>query len=327
MASCGDPKPSPGIDDPSKVKFAKGADVSWVTQMERDGVKFYNSQGVEMECMTLLKSLGMNAIRLRVWVNPVGGWNGKDDLLVKAKRAKALNMRLMIDFHYSDSWADPGKQNKPAAWADLPFEELKGALVSHTREILEALKVEDIYPEWVQVGNETSDGMLWQDGRASVNMKNYTELHNAGYKAVKVVFPEAKVILHIDRGDDSAHYNWLLDGMAPYSPQYDIIGMSLYPEPNNWQYVNEACLENMKSLIKKYDKDIMICEVGMSWDQPEVCKGFIIDLIDKALEKSDGRCLGVFYWEPEGFVNWSHYTKAAFDNEGRPTVALDAFRN
>ncbi len=327
VASCGDPKPSPGIDDPSKVKFAKGADVSWVTQMERDGVKFYNSQGVEMECMTLLKSLGMNSIRLRVWVNPVGGWNGKDDLLVKAKRAKALGMRLMIDFHYSDSWADPGKQNKPAAWADLPFKELKGALVAHTIEILEALKGEGIFPEWVQVGNETSDGMLWPDGRASVNMKGYTELHNAGYRAVKELFPEAKVILHLAGGDNSPHYNWLLDGMAPYSAQYDIIGMSLYPEPNNWQYVNEACLENMKALIKKYDKDIMICEVGMRWDQPEICKGFIIDLIDKALEKSDDRCLGVFYWEPEGFVNWSHYTKAAFDNGGRPTVALDAFRD
>lgn len=326
-ASCGDPKPSPGPDNHSKVNFAKGADVSWVTQMERDGIKFYNSKGTEMECMALLKSLGMNTIRLRVWVNPVDGWNGKADLLVKAKRAKALGMRLMIDFHYSDSWADPGKQNKPAAWVNLPFEELKGALVSHTIEILEALKGEGIYPEWVQVGNETSDGMLWPDGRASVNMKNYTELHNAGYRAVKEVFPEAKVILHIDRGDSGAHYNWLLDGMAVYAAQYDVIGMSLYPDPNNWQYVNEACLINMKELIAKYNKDVMICEVGMSWDKPEICKGFLIDLIDKALEKTDGRCLGVLYWEPQGFVNWSHYTKAAFDNGGRPTVALDAFKD
>jgi arabinogalactan endo-1,4-beta-galactosidase len=326
-ASCGDPKPSPGPDNLSKVNFAKGADVSWVTQMERDGIKFYNAQGTEMECMALLKSLGMNTIRLRVWVNPVDGWNGKDDLLVKAKRAKALGMRLMIDFHYSDSWADPGKQNKPAAWVNLPFEELKGALVSHTIEILEALKGEGIYPEWVQVGNETSDGMLWPDGRASVNMKNYTELHNAGYRAVKEVFPESKVILHIDRGDSGVHYNWLLDGMAVHAAQYDVIGMSLYPDPGNWQYINEACLINMKALIGKYNKDIMICEVGMSWDQPEICKGFLIDLIDKALEKSDGRCLGILYWEPQGFVNWSHYTKAAFDNTGRPTVALDAFRD
>ncbi len=327
VASCGDTKTSPCPDNPSKVNFAKGADVSWVTQMERDGVKFYNSQGAEMECMALLKSLGMNTIRLRVWVDPVDGWNGKADLLVKAKRAKALGMRLMIDFHYSDSWADPGKQNKPAAWVGLPFEELKGALVSHTVDILEALKGESIYPEWVQVGNETSNGMLWEEGRASANMKNYTDLHNAGYTAVKEVFPEAKVILHIDRGENSAHYNWLLDGMAIHAARYDIIGMSLYPDPINWQYFNEACLINMKELIRKYNKDIMICEVGMSWDKPEICKGFLIDLIDKALEKTDGRCLGVLYWEPQGFVNWSHYTKAAFDNEGRPTVALDAFKD
>jgi arabinogalactan endo-1,4-beta-galactosidase len=199
--------------------------------------------------------------------------------------------------------------------------------VSHTIEILEALKGEGIYPEWVQVGNEISDGMLWEDGRASVNMKNYTDLHNAGYRAVKEVLPEAQVILHIHSGENGTHFNWLLDGMAPYSPQYDIIGMSLYPDPGNWQYVNEACLINMKELIGKYNKDVMICEVGMSWDKPEICKGFLIDLIDKALEKTDGRCLGVFYWEPQGFVNWSHYTKAAFDNGGRPTVALDAFKD
>ena len=327
VVSCGDPKPAPGPDNPSKVNFAKGADVSWVTQMEKDGVKFYHSQGKEMECMALLKSLGMDAIRLRVWVNPTGGWNGKEDLIVKAKRAKALGMRLMIDFHYSDSWADPGKQNKPAAWVDLPFEELKGALVSHTIDILEALKGEGISPEWVQVGNETSDGMLWEDGRASVNIKKYTDLHNAGYRAVKEVFPDSKVILHIDRGENGTHYNWLLDGMAIYAAQYDIIGMSLYPDPGNWEYINEACLLNMKALIAKYDKDIMICEVGMSWDKPEICKGFLIDLIDKALEKTDGRCLGAFYWEPQGFVKWSNYTKAAFNNEGRPTVALDAFKD
>ena len=127
--------------------------------------------------------------------------------------------------------------------------------------------------------------MLWPDGRASVNMKNYTELHNAGYRAVKEVFPESKVILHIDRGDSGAHYNWLLDGMAVHAAQYDVIGMSLYPDPGNWQYINEACLINMKALIGKYNKDIMICEVGMNWDQPEICKGFLIDLIDKALER------------------------------------------
>jgi Arabinogalactan endo-1,4-beta-galactosidase len=101
--------------------FAAGADVSWLTQMEAAGKKFYNAGGTQMECMALLKSLGMNTIRLRVWVNPSDGWCNAQDLLVKAKRARDLGMRILIDFHYSDSWADPSKQTKPAAWTAQPY--------------------------------------------------------------------------------------------------------------------------------------------------------------------------------------------------------------
>ena len=105
--------------------FAKGADVSWLTEMEQDGVKFYNQYGKAEECMRLLRDLGTNAIRLRVWVNPEGGWCGKDDVIAKASRAQALGYRLMIDFHYSDTWADPGNQKVPAAWQGYTFEQMK----------------------------------------------------------------------------------------------------------------------------------------------------------------------------------------------------------
>src|SRR5262245_28461707 len=103
--------------DTTKPFFAKGADISWITQMEAAGIKFYNASGTAMDCMQLMKSLGMNSIRLRVWVNPTNGWCNNADVVAKAKRAQQLGLRLMIDFHYSDYWADPGKQNKPAAWA------------------------------------------------------------------------------------------------------------------------------------------------------------------------------------------------------------------
>ena len=96
--------------------FCMGADISWVTEMEKNGYKFYNAAGQERELTALMKELGCNAIRLRVWVNPTGGWNGQADVVAKAKRAQALGLKLLIDFHYSDSWADPGKQNVPAAW-------------------------------------------------------------------------------------------------------------------------------------------------------------------------------------------------------------------
>ena len=139
--------------------FAKGADVSWLTEMEHDGVKFYNQNGKAEECMWLLRDLGTNAIRLRVWVNPEGGWCGKDDVIAKASRAQALGYRLMIDFHYSDTWADPGNQKIPAAWKNYDFEQMKQAVANHTKDVLSALKKNGVTNvEWVQVGNETQIG-------------------------------------------------------------------------------------------------------------------------------------------------------------------------
>ena len=165
----------------SQPAFALGADVSWLTEMEAAGRFFYTREGQQKECIALLKELGMNSIRLRVWVNPSGGWNGVNDLLIKAKRAHNLGMRLMIDFHYSDNWADPGKQTKPAAWPSLSFADLQKAVYNHTFEVLNVLKTNGITPEWVQVGNETGDGMLWEDGKASKSMSNYAKLNNSGY--------------------------------------------------------------------------------------------------------------------------------------------------
>src|SRR5438477_9854413 len=134
--------------------FAKGADVSWLTQMESERVKFYNGNGTQAECMRLLKNLGM---------------------------------KIMIDFHYSDWWADPGKQNKPAGWASQDFNTLKTSVYNYTVDVMNALKTNGVIPDWVQIGNETNDGMLWPDGKASVNMSNFVQLINAGYDAVKSV--------------------------------------------------------------------------------------------------------------------------------------------
>jgi arabinogalactan endo-1,4-beta-galactosidase len=117
----GDPPPNP----PANNNIAKGADVSWLTEMEAAGRKFYNAANVEKDCMQILKDLGMNAIRLRAWVNQTNGWNNTNDVLVKATRAKSLGMKIMIDFHYSDTWADPGHQTKPAAWASQDLVPLK----------------------------------------------------------------------------------------------------------------------------------------------------------------------------------------------------------
>lgn len=316
--------PEPPVYDMSG--FAKGADVSWLTEMERSSIKFYDGNDREKECMALLRELGMNSIRLRVWVDPVDGWCNKSDLLVKAFRANNLGMRLMIDFHYSDMWADPGQQTKPAAWADMDMDELQEAVGDHTREILNELKVHDITPEWIQVGNETGNGMLWEEGKASVNMENYADLNNAGYDAVKEVFPDAKVIVHLHGGHDNDLYRWLFDGLKNNGGKWDVIGMSLYPAADSWQQTNADCIANIRDMISRYDSEVMICEVGMPWDEAEACHDFLADLITKAKAIEDDRCLGVFYWEPQSYGGWKGYTLGAFDENGRPTVVLDAFK-
>ena len=324
-------KKSDPVDNPTDTiktdtTFCKGADVSWVTQMESSGKKFYNSAGTETECMTLLKSLGMNSIRLRVWVNPTDGWCNTADLLVKALRAKNLGMRIMIDFHYSDTWADPSKQTKPAAWTSLSFTDLKTAVSTHTTDVLTTLKNNGITPQWVQVGNETGNGMLWEDGKASTNMANYAALNNAGYDAVKAVFPTAKVIVHIQNGNDNSLFRWIFDGLKNNGGKWDVIGMSLYPSTSDWSTYNSQCLANMNDMVSRYSKEVMIVECGMSWDSPTVCKSFLTDLIAKTKTVTNGKGLGVFYWEPESYGNWNNYTLGAFDNAGKPTAAMDAFK-
>ena len=305
--------------------FAKGADISWLTQMENSGIHFYNSSGTDQDCIQILKNLGMNSIRLRVWVNPSAGWNNTADVVAKAVRAKNLGMKIMIDFHYSDTWADPGHQTKPAAWATQDFATLQTSVYNHTYDVLNSLKSNGVTPTWVQIGNETNDGMLWPDGKASTNMANFTALINKGYDAVKAIDNSIKVIVHISNGYDNTLFRWIFDGLTANSGKYDIIGMSLYPSTSNWSTLNSQCLTNMNDMVARYNKDVMICEVGMSWDQAATCQSFLSDLINKVKSVSNNRGLGVFYWEPESYNNWQGYTLGAFDNSGKPTVALNAF--
>lgn len=237
--------------------FAKGADVSWATQMESQGHVFKDLAGEKRECMALMKEYGLNAIRLRVWVDPGehGNWCNTEDLVVKAKRAYSLGMDIMVDFHYSDWWADPGQQHKPAAWKGLEIDELKRALATHTIDVLSALKTAGITPKWVQVGNEIRPGMLWDEdvslSGASYNIRacdvkesnttsteikyranwtNLTAFVNTGYDAVKSVFPQAIVIVHLDNGYDNGLYTWFFDELKKNGGKWDMIGMSLYPK-------------------------------------------------------------------------------------------------
>lgn len=315
-------------DSPKEEKplFAKGADVSWTTEMEASGIKFRNLKGEQQECIRLLRDLGMNAIRLRVWVNPEEGWCNKEDVLIKAQRANNLGMKLMINFHYSDTWADPGKQTVPLSWFNQSLEQLCTSVANHTKEVLNTLKGNNIYPEWVQIGNETGNGMLWDAGKASENMAGYARLNNAAYNAVKSVFPNAKVIIHLQEGNKKELFRWLFDGLKLNGGKWDIIGLSLYPKADNWQQISADCIENMRDLTMRYQSEVMVCETGMPWDEAAICKQYLEQLIKECTETLDQKCLGIFYWEPQAHNNWKGYTLGAFDNQGRPTIALEAFR-
>ena len=306
------------------VNFAKGADISWITQMESNSVKFYSSAGVEQDIIQILKDKGMNSIRLRVWVNPAGGWCNKADILVKALRAKALGLRIMIDFHYSDFWADPGKQNKPATWVGLDIHKLDSAVSAHTTDVLTTLHINGIRPEWVQIGNETNDGMLWDEGRASKSMTNFASLINAGYTAVKAINSSIKVVVHISNGYDNSLFRYMFDGLKAAGAKYDVIGMSLYPSATNWADLDTQCLANMNDMVNRYGRQVMVCEVGMDVNAPAASKAFLTDIIKKVNSIPGGNGLGVFYWEPEAY-NWQNYSLGAFDDTGKPTIAMDAF--
>ena len=308
--------------------FWLGADISGTTEMEANGKRFYNTNGNLRENTALMHELGLNSVRLRVWVNPRGGWSGKDDVLEMAKRAKYYGMPVMIDFHYSDWWADPGKQHIPAAWQYLSYDEMRWQLALHTRDVLQLLKENNIDVRWVQVGNETTHGFLWPMGRAEKNMAQYAGLTKAGAEAVKQVFPEAKVIIHLDGGCDQKRYDFILDGLKQNGVEWDIVGLSVYPYwdikaglETDWHGTVRDFTANIKHIYEKYGTGSMVVETGVEVSKPDEGKRILSAIIRAARNDSDGHCRGVYYWAPE---LEGAYPLGAFQN-GRPTTIMDAF--
>ena len=328
LCACGG-KEEPDPPAPDERIIVKGADISAVTEMESKGYKFYNKAGQERDLFVLMREIGFNAVRLRVWVNPEGGWNGLEDVLSKALRAKAQGLRIMIDFHYSDSWADPGKQNVPAAWKGKDATAMASAVKAHTQDVLQTLKDAGVTVTWVQVGNETTGGMLWDSGKVSgSSVGQFVNYFHAGRDAVKVVYPEARVILHLDSGWNLGTLNWFLTLMQDRSLQYDILGLSLYPSYwengayPDWTPKVKQFVANLPILEKIYGKPVMLVEFGMPVSQPDKAKAALKYIFDQTEE--DSSFLGVFYWEPESEHDRNGYDYGAFSG-GKPTAALDPF--
>ncbi len=356
--SGGDQKDEPDEPSVDEVAFARGADVSWASEMEYDmthnpsrigGTAFKDSKG-NAGLYPVLKASGINAIRLRVWVRPEdpNGWSGKEDVVRMAKRAAEAGMAVMIDFHYSDFFADPSRQNTPSEWSGLDLNGLCAKVAEHTRNVLTALKSAGVTPLWVQVGNETRPGMLWETGRLyndkgeiSGGWSNYAALSNAGYDAVKSVFPAAKVIIHIDNAYQDN--TWFFDKFKASGGKFDMIGLSHYPMTNpsmTWKAMNSSAILNIKSLAAKYGCRVMVCEVGVKNTASDLAVSTLCMTEFMNSVKSLSVCAGVFYWEPQvddkwrpsiyerPDRDWGAYNMGAFSSDGSaitPTAILSAF--
>lgn len=333
-----------------------GADISSLKKSEDFGGIYKEADGTEGEAIQILKNHGLNYARLRVWVDPADGYHGKDEILAMASRLKEEDIKLLVDFHYSDNWADPGKQFKPAAWEDYDFEQLKDALYEHTFDVCSSLVAQGTPPDMIQVGNEINAGMLWPDGDYN-HMDNLAELLKEGYQAVKDCSPSTLVMLHIAEGGDNEMARWWFGNITRREVPYDVIGISYYPF---WHGSLGQLQYNLNDISSRYGNDVIVVETSYAFtDQendshpnivtdgmeipgypftPEGQRAMLRDVMAIVRAVPDGRGLGVFWWDatwtavtgngwdstdPSSGNAWEN--QALFDYDERVLPAVDEF--
>ena len=304
-------KPQPDQLPPTTKPIDRmiGADISFLPQIEERGMKFYDG-GREKDAIELLRDHGFNYIRLRIFVNPENengyspgkGFCGLDHTLRMAKRVNTAGMKLLLDFHYSDYWADPQQQNKPLAWADLSFEALKDAMKNYTADVILALKNQGTLPDMVQIGNEINHGLLWPDGHIS-QPDNLAELLKSGVEGVEMVDPEMPVMMHIALGGQNDESVFWLDNMIARGVRFDIIGISYYPR---WHGTLDDLNYNLNDLVERYNKPVNVVEYSNF-------KREVHDIVF-ALPGDMGK--GACIWEPLG------WRSEMFDRNGATTEMI-----
>jgi arabinogalactan endo-1,4-beta-galactosidase len=266
--------------------FYLGADISALSEIESQG-GVYMDGDKPGDALGIFMKNGWTCFRLRIWVDPRDGVNGLDYTTKLAKRIKEAGGTFMLDFHYSDWWADPQKQNKPKAWAALDFDELVKQTESYTENVVRTLKEAGATPDFVQIGNEITGGLLWPDAQVRVPLstvkvfsgdvkvmsppepyddaKQWARLIRVlkaathAVRAATMPADHARIVVHIDCGGDWPVTKWYFDHLTSAGVDYDIIGQSYYP---NWHGTIENLRDNLRETINRYDKDVMVVETA-----------------------------------------------------------------
>lgn len=306
----------------------RGGDVSTLKNNEDFGAVYFDRRGRQREALSILASEGMNYARLKVWVDPADGYNSPDRVLAMARRIEREGMGLVVDFHYSDRWADPGQQNKPAAWADLAFPQLRQAVYDHTYQVLRALRDQGTPADIAQLGNEINGGMLWPDGRWD-NWDGLAALLISAADAAGDASPRTRTMLHLAEGGNNGGHVWWFDNAIARGVDFDLIGVSHYVY---WHGSLGSLQANLFDLTARYGKPVAVMEAayGFTLDQDDATE----NIFNAALEQAGGYpatpqgqadlfrdmftvvnavpgALGVFYWEP----TWTALEGAGWDPE------------
>jgi arabinogalactan endo-1,4-beta-galactosidase len=328
-------------------------------EIEKAGGVFRTSDGTAGDAVALLHDDGCNLFRVRLFVSPATDFNksygATQDLQyvrAMAKRIKATGASFLLDIHYSDTWADPSHQTKPAAWQDLSFDALTQKVHDYTAQVLDELERDQAMPDMVQIGNEITGGILWPDGkvldvpadRETEQWQRFATLLNAGARAVREKQSEShpiRIILHIHGGGKQGMTKWFFGKLSPYQFNYDIVGLSFYPA---WNDLLDNLKQNVADAVTATGKDVIIAETSypwkplselngpaMRWPQtPQGQKQFLNDLKRILADLPEHRALGFIWWYPEAIPTqplqiWRNGAEALFDEAGKPLPALTAF--
>lgn len=297
--------------------FAYGADIGWLKQFEEMGYTWLDENGDQKDVLDILGNFGIDALRFRVFVNPPKkpvwvkseqdacflGYADAASVLESAARAAAKKFRIMIDFHYSDYFADPQCQIMPKQWEGHSYEMLLDDVYGHTCDVLGRLAKQGIYPEWVQVGNEINSGIMHPAGHSEHAFSQLAGLLNRGYDAVKDFSPNTKVITHLAEGQDTTASQRFFDQfLLEHGGKTDVIGLSYYPYWIGSDYTETVgnLKDNLLALSQRYGKEVMVCEIGGDEKEEDNSYRYIQAVINAVRSVPDDRGIGVFWWEPEG---------------------------